>query len=127
MPKGGWVGNAKGGHARVRGALTLGRVNARHEILKTAINRVFRGVSTARLPKLSHASQALAEPGARSDGSATGGDLGTNHNASKYTASANTFGTLTAADIAGLIGTLPEYALPGAAFYASNIGAANSL
>jgi HK97 family phage major capsid protein len=42
-----------------------------------------------------------------------------NHNASKYTASANTFGALTAADIAGLIGILPEYALPGASFYVS--------
>jgi transposase-like protein len=49
-PKGGWASNAKGGHARVHGALTLGRVNARHQILKTVINRVFRGVSTARLP-----------------------------------------------------------------------------
>lgn len=34
----------------IQGALTLGRVNARHETLKTVINRVFRGVSTARLP-----------------------------------------------------------------------------
>lgn len=50
VPKTGWIANAKGSHARVKGALTLGRVNARHEILKTAINRVFRGVSTARLP-----------------------------------------------------------------------------
>jgi hypothetical protein len=37
-----WLGNAMGSHPRVSGALTLGRVNARHEILKTAINRVFR-------------------------------------------------------------------------------------
>jgi HK97 family phage major capsid protein len=52
-----------------------------------------------------------------------------NHNAGKYTAASghNTFNLLDASDIAGLIGTLPEYAMPGAAFYCSNIGAANTL
>lgn len=50
------------------------------------------------------------------------------HTASKYTAASghNTFATLDAVDIAGLIGILPEYAAAGAAFYVSNIGAANS-
>jgi transposase-like protein len=49
-PKTTHAAHAMGNHPRVQGALTLGRVNARHEILKTAINRVFRGVSTAQMP-----------------------------------------------------------------------------
>jgi HK97 family phage major capsid protein len=58
--------------------------------------------------------------------SAFGGMRGTtvlsidgNHNAGKFTASANTFGALTLADLTGLMGTLPQYAAPGANFYMS--------
>jgi HK97 family phage major capsid protein len=39
------------------------------------------------------------------------------HNASKVTAGASTFATLTATDLASLIGTLPSYGLSGAAWY----------
>lgn len=51
-----------------------------------------------------------------------------NHTAGNYTAASghNTFGTLDATDIAGWMGKLPEYAMPGAAFFASNVGFANT-
>lgn len=52
-----------------------------------------------------------------------------NHNAGKYTAASghNTFATLDATDITGLMGLLPQYALPGAKFYISQTGWATSL
>lgn len=45
------------------------------------------------------------------------------HNASKYTAASghNTFATLDASDITGLMGTLPQYALANAKFYVSQL------
>jgi HK97 family phage major capsid protein len=48
------------------------------------------------------------------------------HNASKFTAANSTFATLTAADIAGFVGTLPAYAVPGAAIYISHAGFSNT-
>jgi len=47
-----------------------------------------------------------------------------NHNASKFTAASghNTFGTLTFADLSGLMGTLPQYALAGSKWYMSQQG-----
>lgn len=50
LPKQNWVAAAKGAHPRVKGALTLGRVDQRHQELKAAINARFRGVSTRWLP-----------------------------------------------------------------------------
>lgn len=46
------------------------------------------------------------------------------HNASKYTAATNhnTFATLDATDITGMMGLLPQYALPNAKFYVSQMG-----
>jgi HK97 family phage major capsid protein len=46
------------------------------------------------------------------------------HNASKFTAASghNTFGTLTFADLSGLMGTLPQYALAGSKWYMSQQG-----
>jgi HK97 family phage major capsid protein len=51
-----------------------------------------------------------------------------NHNASKYTAAVghNTFATLDITDLTGVIGTLPQYALPGAKFYVSQLGFAQT-
>jgi HK97 family phage major capsid protein len=50
------------------------------------------------------------------------------HNAGKYTAASghNTFATLDNTDLTGLIGTLPQYALPGAKFYVSQLGFAQT-
>lgn len=51
-----------------------------------------------------------------------------NHNAGKYTAAGghNTFGTLDATDITGLMGLLPYYALANAKFYISQTGFATT-
>jgi hypothetical protein len=51
------------------------------------------------------------------------------HNAGKYTAASghNTFATLDNADLTNLIGTLPQYALPGAKFYVSQLGFAQTV
>lgn len=51
-----------------------------------------------------------------------------NHNAGKYTAASghNTFALLDATDITGLMGLLPQYALPNAKFYISQLGFATT-
>lgn len=49
-PDKGWLRKVLGGKPRKKGRLTLGRVNAQHERLKTFVNHRFRGVSTAYLP-----------------------------------------------------------------------------
>jgi HK97 family phage major capsid protein len=47
-----------------------------------------------------------------------------NHGAGKYTAASghNTFATLDATDVTGLMGLLPQYALQNAKFYISQVG-----
>jgi HK97 family phage major capsid protein len=49
------------------------------------------------------------------------------HTAGKYTASANSYGALTAADLAGFLGLVPNYAIGNAAIYVSHAGFANTL